>query len=123
MKGGGAGGSSTQKVGSRGDARWSMHRRRRPEADLTSTTPLRSLLSPLVPCLATSELFPRPPVCAPPLSGAPETVTPSDTSMSVWCGSETSMSVCAQTNNKEGGGIFRQDWRAYLFVTLRRVST
>ena len=43
MKGGGAGGSSTQKVGSRGDARWSMHRRRRPEADLTSTTPLRSL--------------------------------------------------------------------------------
>jgi len=53
------------------------------KADLTSTTPLRSFLSPLVPCLATSALFPRPPVCAPPLSGAPETVTPSDTSMPV----------------------------------------
>ena len=31
----------------------------------------------------TLTLCPRPPVCAPPLSGAPETVTPSDTSMSV----------------------------------------
>ena len=33
------------------------------KADLVSTTPLRSRLSPLVPCLATFALFPHPPVC------------------------------------------------------------
>ena len=32
---------------------------------------------------STFTICPRPPVCAPPLSGAPETVTPSDTSMPV----------------------------------------
>ena len=93
MKGGGAGGSSTQKVGSRGDARGSMHRRRRPEADLTSTTPLRSLLSPLVPCLATSALFPRPPVCVPPLSGAG----------GMYNNSKQHQCVGVRTNEQQGG--------------------
>ena len=73
------------------------------KADLVSTTPLRSRLSPLVPCVATFALFPHPPVCAPPLSGAPETVTPSDTSMSVR-GSGTSMSVCAANSSEKGEG-------------------
>ena len=39
-------------------------------------------------------ICPRPPVCAPPLSGARKAVTTSD----------TSMSVCTQTNNRDMGG-------------------
>ena len=64
-------------------------------------------------------LPPSPPACAPPLSGA----------LSV-CGSDTSMSVCAQTNNKDMGGrgyfppgLRVGSWRGYLFVTPRRAST
>ena len=72
-------------------------------------------------------LCPRPPVCAPPLSGAwaqTVTVTSNDTSVSV-CGGGTGMSACAQTNNRDmgGRGYFRRDWMAYLFVTPRRAST
>ena len=52
-------------------------------------------------------ICPRPPVCAPSLSGAPETVTPIDTGMSVR-GSGKSMSVCAANSGErekgEGGG-------------------
>jgi hypothetical protein len=115
VKGGGAGGSSTQKVGSRGDARWSMHRRRRPEADLTSTTPLRSLsFAPGALSRYVRTLPPSARLCTAAVRRGGVCTTTANS---------TSVSVCAQTNNKEGGGIFRQDWRAYLFVTLRRVST
>ena len=73
------------------------------KANLVSTASLRS--TPFAPgalsrYVRTSPVRPS----APPLSGAPETVTPSDTSMSVR-GSGTSMSVCvcAQTNNRDMG--------------------
>ena len=58
-----------------------------------------------MPCLATFALFPHPPVCAPPLSGAPETVTPSDTSMSV-LGREWHqyVGVCDNSSEKGEGG-------------------
>ena len=77
--------------------------------------------------LNTFTLCPRPPVCAPPLSGAwaqTVTVTSNDTSVSV-CGGGTGMSACAQTNNRDmgGRGYFRRDWMAYLFVAPRRAST
>ena len=57
-------------------------------------------------------ICPRPPACAPPLSGAPETMTPSDTSMYVgaWGGVAPVCRCVRQTaarKGKEGKGAFR----------------